>query len=263
MNIIKRELKANLKSFLIWLIPLSIVMYVATIEFETYAGNQEILDAMASFEVLFQALGASVSDITTPEGFITILSLYIYLPLSIYSGLLGSNIISKEEKDKTAEYLFTLPVKRDQVIFSKMIVSLFYSLLFNILLLSIVCVSYLRFERSDQYFSFLFNLSIGVFLTQIIFLGLGMVLSSALKEYKKSGGITIAVLISTFMLSILITMVDGKLDFIKFLIPFQYFQANDMLTGDFNLIYVFISIIVFIATTLSTFIFYKKRDLYI
>jgi ABC-2 type transport system permease protein len=238
-------------------------MYVATIEFETYAGNQEILDAMASFEGLFQALGASVSDITTPEGFISIVSLYIYLPLSIYSGLLGSNIISKEEKDKTAEYLFTLPVKRDQVIRSKLIVSLFYSLLFNILLLSVVCVSYLRFDRSDQYFSFLFNLSIGVFLTQIIFLGLGMILSSALKEYKKSGGITVAALISTFMLSMLITMVDGKLDFIKFLIPFSYFPANEMLAGDFNIFYIIISIGVFISTTTATFIFYKKRDLYI
>jgi ABC-2 type transport system permease protein len=263
MNIIKRELKSNLKSFLIWFIPLSIVMYVATIEFETYAGNQAILDAMASFEGLFQALGASVSDITTPEGFITIVSLYIYLPLSIYSGLLGSNIISKEEKDKTAEYLFTLPIKRHQVIRSKWIVSVFYSLLFNVLLISVVCISYLRFDRSDQYFSFLFNLSIGVFFTQIIFLGLGMVLSSALKEYKKSGGITVAVLISTYMLSMLITMVDGKLDFIKFLIPFTYFPANDMLAGDFNIFYIIISITVFIATTAATFIFYKKRDLYI
>jgi ABC-2 type transport system permease protein len=263
MNIIKQELKANFKAFLIWLIPLSIVMYATTIEFESYEGNQAIIDAMASFEVLFQALGASVSDITTPEGFIMILSLYIYLPLSIYSGLLGSNIISKEEKDKTAEYLFTLPIRRDQVIRSKLIVSIFYSVLFNFLLISVVCISYLRFDRSDQYFSFLFNLSIGVFLTQIIFLGLGMVLSSSLKEYKKSGGITIAVLISTFMLSILISMVDGKLDFIKFLIPFQYFPASDMLTGEFNIFYIFISVIVFIITAASTFIFYKKRDLYI
>lgn len=263
MNIIKRELKANFKSFLIWFIPIALIMYATTIEFETYAGNQEIIAAMANFEVLFQALGASVSDITTPEGFISILSLYIYLPLSIYSGLLGSNIISKEEKDKTAEYLFTLPIKRDQVIRSKLIVSMLYSVLFNILIISVVCVSYLRFDRSDQYFSFLFNLSVGVFLTQIIFLGLGMVLSSALKEYKKSGAFTIAVLVSTFMLSILITMVDGKLDFIKFLIPFQYFPASDMLAGDFNIFYILISIIIFALTSAATFIFYKKRDLYI
>lgn len=263
MNIIKRELKANLKSFLIWFIPLSLIMYIVTFEFESFAGNTEIIDAMQSFEILFQALGASITDITTPEGYISLVSLYIFLPLTIYSGLLGSNIISKEEKDKTAEYLFTLPIKRVQVIKSKLIVAVIYSVLINVILLSVICVSYLRFDRSDQYFSFIINLSIGVFLTQIIFLGIGMFLSSMLKQYKKSGSLTIAALMGTYLISVLITMVDGKLDFIKFLIPFQYFPASDMLIGDFNVFYIILSIVIFAVTAAFTFIFYKKRDLYL
>ena len=178
MNILKRELKANLKSFLIWFIPLSLIMYIVTFEFESFYGNAELIDSFASFEFLFQALGVSISNITTPEGYISLLSLYIYLPLTIYSGLLGSDIISKEEKNKTAEYLFSLPVKRQKVIGSKLIVALIYSLLINVLLLLVVCLSYLRFDRSSNYFTFLFNMSIGVFLTQLIFLGLGMVLSA-------------------------------------------------------------------------------------
>ncbi|MCD4827349.1 MAG: ABC transporter permease [Acholeplasmataceae bacterium] len=263
MNIIKRELKANLKSFLIWLIPLSLIMYIVTWEFQSFAGNSEIIDAMESFEFLFQALGASITDITTPEGYISLVSLYIFLPLTIYSGLLGSNIISKEEKDKTAEYLFTLPVKRTQVIKSKLIVSVIYSLLINVLLLTVICLSYLRFDRSDQYFNFIINLSIGAFLTQIIFLGLGMILSAMLKQYKKSGSLTIAALMGTYLISVLITMVDGKLDFIKFLIPFQYFPANAMLLGEFNIFYIILSIAIFATTSTFTFIFYKKRDLYL
>lgn len=263
MNIIKRELKANLKSFLIWLIPLSLIMYIVTFEFQSFAGNTEIIDAMESFEFLFQALGASITDITTPEGYISLVSIYVFLPLTIYSGLLGSNIISKEEKDKTAEYLFTLPIKRVQVIKSKLIVTVIYSLLINVILLSVICLSYLRFDRSDQYFNFIINLSIGVFLTQIIFLGIGMALSSLLKQYKKSGSLLIAILMGTYMISILITMVDGKLDFLKFLIPFLYFPASDMLSSNFNIFYIILSIVIFIVTTSSTFIFYRKRDLYL
>ena len=115
MNIIKRELKANIKSLIIWALSLSSLYFVASIEFNAFAGDQAIADAMAQFETIFQALGTASSDMTTPEGFLSILSIYIYLPLAIYSGLLGSGIIAKEEQNKTAEYLFTLPVSRRKV----------------------------------------------------------------------------------------------------------------------------------------------------
>ncbi len=263
MNIIKRELKANLKSFFLWLIPLSLIMYVVSIEFETFTNNPEIIAAMESFEVLFQALGASIADMTTPEGYVSLVSLYIFLPLTIYSGLLGSNIIAKEEKDRTAEFIFTLPVTRKQVVSSKVIVAIIYSLLMNIGLMFMISLSYARFDIANDFFNFLLLLSLGVFLTQMIFLGIGMVLSSYLKQYKKSGSLTIAALVGTFMISILITMVDGKLDFLKFLIPFQYFPANVMLKGEFSIIYMILSILISLVTIFYTFIFYKKRDLYI
>ena len=263
MNIIIRELRANLLPLLVWFFPLALIMYAASIEFDSFAGDAAIAEAMESFEILFQALGTEVIDMTSPEGFIGLVSLYVYLPLSIYSGLLGSGIISKEEKNKTAEYLFTLPVERNTVILSKFIVALLYSAIINIAIIFVLFVTYMNYDVSDYYVQFLVNMSIGVFLTQIIFLGVGMILSAVLKHYKKSGSITIGILMSTFMLSILIGMVDGKLDFIKFAIPFQYFPSGDMLSGDFNIGYIILSLIIFISTVGSTFYFYKKRDLYI
>ncbi|XMB67523.1 ABC transporter permease subunit [Mycoplasmatota bacterium zrk1] len=263
MNIIKRELKANLKSLLVWIVPLGAVMYAASVEFSAFAGDPAIADAMKQFEFMFKALGSSVADMTKPEGFISIVSLYIYLPLAIYSGLLGSGIVSKEEKDKTAEYLFTLPVKRYEVIRAKLIVAVVYSMVINLAIVGTVYMTYLRFEVSDGYFRFMSNMSLGVFLTQIIFLGIGMLISSVLKQYKKSGSITIGLLMGTFMLSILIGMVDGKLDFLKFVVPFQYFPSADMLAGTFNFGYVIITLVVTLISVAGTFYFYKNRDLHI
>jgi ABC-2 type transport system permease protein len=263
MNIIKREFKANLKSLLLWTIPLMVLHAVASIEFSAFAGDPAIAEAMQNFEILFQALGTNVVDMTTPEGYIGIVSIYIYLPLAIFSGLIGSGIISKEEKDKTAEYLFTFPVKRNKVIASKMVVAVFNSILVNVFVILAVYLTYLRFDVSTGYFQFMVNMSIGIFLIQMIFLGLGMVLSAMLKQYKKSGSITVGILISTFMLSILIGMVDGKIDFLKYITPFQYFPSNEMLVGNFSVVYVIITFVVSIGTFAATFYFYKKRDLYI
>ena len=96
MNIIKREFRANIFPLLIWVASLSFIMFGASIEFSVFQGDAAIQEAMDQFDVIFQALGSTVADMTTAIGFIGILSVYIYLPLAIYSGLLGSGIISKD-----------------------------------------------------------------------------------------------------------------------------------------------------------------------
>jgi len=262
MNIIKRELKANIKSLIIWALSLSSLYFVASIEFNAFAGDQAIADAMAQFETIFQALGTASSDMTTPEGFLSILSIYIYLPLAIYSGLLGSGIIAKEEQNKTAEYLFTLPVSRRKVITSKLIVAIFYSVVINLIVVFSCYFAFVRFDPEPIFYTFLYNLSIGVLLTQLIFLSIGIALSSILKQYKLSGAITISFMISTFMLNILIGFVDD-LEFLKYVSPFNYFNSANMLTSNFELPFIIISIAIIISGIGSLLYFYPKRDLYI
>jgi len=262
MNIIKRELRANLKSFLIWGLSLVSLYLVASIEFNAFAGDPTIADAMAQFETLFQAIGADSADMTTPQGFLSILSIYIYLPLAIYSGLLGSGIISKEEKDKTAEYLFTLPITRKKVITNKLIVAIFYSIATNLLVILGCYLAFVRFDPDPIFYTYLFNLSIGVFLTQLIFLSIGIALSSVLKQYKLSGAITISIMIATFMLNILIGFVED-LDFLKYISPFNYFSSANMLASNFELIYIVISFVIIGGGIGTLLFFYPKRDLYI
>lgn len=261
MNIIKRELQANMKSLLIWTSSLISIYFVASIEFGAFQGDPVIADAMAQFEALFQALGSQSSDITTPQGFLSILSIYIYLPLAIYSGLLGSGIISKEEKDKTAEYLFTLPVSRRKVILSKLFVAILYSMLINLIIILGCYLAFMRFNPEDIFFTFLRNMSLGVFLTQMIFLSIGVALSSLLKQYKLSGTITISIMIATFMLNILIGFVED-LDFLKYFSPFNYYNSSNMLEGIFELSFLLITFSIVIAGISSLLIYYPKRDLY-
>lgn len=262
MNIIKHELKSNLKGFVIWTVSLCLLFYIASFEYEVFAGNEEILEFMDSFDFLFEALAGVAPDITTPEGYLSLVSIYIYLPLGIFSGLLGSNLISKEERDKTAEFLFSLPVKRNKVILSKVSVGFIYTIAINIVTLTATYFAFGRLGTNDVYNQFVFNMAIGVLITQLIFLGIGMVLSSILTQYKKSGSITIGVLMGTYMLSVLISLTD-KIEFLKYITPFKYFSVDQMLENNFELSFIIISIALIFSTTFATFYFYKKRDLYI
>lgn len=264
MNIFNREIKANLKGFLIWFISLGTLFFLASTEYSVFAENEAIADMMnnPTFEIFFRALGVDNIDILTPEGYLSLMSFYIYLPLGIYAAMIGSGIISKEERDKTAEYIFTLPVTRKKVLFSKLLVAIFYNLMMTIGLLLFCFWAFGRIAPSDNFAPFLMNLTIGVFLIQMIYMSIGLVLSSILKQYKKSGSITLAILIVTFMINML-TQVTDKIDFMKYVTPFQYFNVGNMLNGVFPLEYIILTIIIVGSSITGLFYFYNKRDLYI
>jgi len=263
MNIIKRELRSNLKSFLIWAGALTLLVFVYTAEFGVFADTPSITEAMADFEDMFRYLNIYVTDMTTPEGFTAMVSLYFYIGLGIYSALLGSSIISKEERDKTAEYLFTLPVKRNQVILSKMVVAILYSLLLNLITMGLVVMFMLPYNPTDVFYDFMLLLAPGVFFFQLLFLSIGMLLSSILKQYKKSGSITIGLLIGSYLLSTIIGLVE-ELDFLKYVVPYEYFEAASLLQyNKFDMVYLIITIGIIGVSIAGSFIFYKKRDLYI
>ena len=121
MNVILHEFKANLIALILWSVSLMSIIFMVSFEFSVFQGNTEIQEFMNTpvFQQFYNALGAGSANIMTAEGFLSLLSIYIYLPLAIHAGLLGAGIISKEEKNKTAEYLFTLPVSRTKILLYK------------------------------------------------------------------------------------------------------------------------------------------------
>lgn len=264
MNIIKQEFKSNLISLILWTISLVTIIFLVSFEFQVFQGNQEIQEFMESptFQQFYGALGAGNVNIMTPEGFLSLLSIYIYLPLSIHAGLLGAGIISKEEKNKTAEYLFTLPVSRTKVLLSKFIAGFVYIVLANIIVTGSAWLIFGRFDTTDAYNMFVRNLAFGVFVTQFIFFAIGVGLASTLRDYKKSGSITVGILLSTYMLNVLSNMAK-EANFLRFVTPFRYFAAPEMIENEFSLIYFILSFILITTGIVSLFYFYRKRDLYI
>ena len=262
MNIIYRELRANLKSYIIWMVSLMLLFVAVSTEFSAFKDNPDIIDALEGFDAFYQALGITMSNMSTPEGYISMMSIYLYVPIAIYSALLGSSIISKEERAKTAEYLFTLPIKRETVIRSKMIVGFIYVLSFVLVIILGLTITFYRFELTSSFYNFMFYLGFGLFFTGLIFMSIGLFFASYLKQYKRSGAISLAIAIGTFMLNMVVQLVE-ELDFLKYVIPYKYFDVEEMLKRNIELIYVLLSLIIICSSITGVFIFYKKRDLYI
>ena len=157
----KREMKVNLKSFLVWIsILIGIFLVVFLMYPSIFSGdNAKMIDEMMEIfpkEVLkmFNMDIASMNSAfgwIKSEGFI-----FVLLIIGCYSGMLGSNILLKEENDKTIEYLSVLPIKRRNIVLSKITCGLIYISLMIVILMGFNYVCLFISEEFDQKQFFLF-----------------------------------------------------------------------------------------------------------
>ncbi|NQT59093.1 MAG: ABC transporter permease subunit [Bacteroidetes bacterium] len=264
MNIIRRELRAHMKSLLIWIGCIAFFIAIMMSEFSAYANNPEmgaILDSMP--KALLDAFSISGSNLTTVSGFLSIASVYFFIMLAIYAVLLGSSIISKEERDKTVEFFLTLPISRQRVIISKWISAVINCIIINAATGLVLYITTAKYEPDNDFYKFLGLMLLGMFIVQMIFLSIGMLLAAIMKRYRKSGTYSVSILLVTYILSVLVGLSD-KVDFLKYFTPFKYFKADYiLLEGTFEGVYLLISLGIIAVSTAGIFIFYSKRDLHI
>jgi hypothetical protein len=83
MNIFLRELRANLKSLLIWSVILGALIAVGVAKFSAFAGNPEMLQILDSMPVaMLDAMNLRAFNLTTLSGFFGI--------MFVYFGLMGA-----------------------------------------------------------------------------------------------------------------------------------------------------------------------------
>ena len=135
----KREMKVNLKNFIIWLFLLIGIFLIVFLIYPSIvqSDNIKMIDEMMKIfpEEVLKAFNMDVSSMDSAfgwlksEGFI-----FVLLIIGCYAAILGSNILLKEESDKTIEYLNSLPIKRWNIVSSKVFSGLLYVVLMVILL---------------------------------------------------------------------------------------------------------------------------------
>lgn len=264
MNIFLRELKANLKSLIIWCVIIALLIMVGTAKFSAFAGDPEslkILDAMPA--AVLDALNMRAFNLTTITGFYGIMFIYYALMGAIAAAMWGSDIISKEERDKTVEFSLVLPVSRSKVITSKVLAALVNSIAFVLITWAMSSVSVQKYNPDAEFYSLLRLEMAAMFMIELIFLAVGLLLGCAMKRYKASGSTAVAIILSTYFISILSGMQE-KLDFLKYFTPFKYFDAGVFFrSGKLDGMYLIISAVIIVVCVAGAYLVYNRRDLYI
>lgn len=264
MNIFLRELKANLKSLLIWSFIILLLVMIATTKFSAFAGDPEmlkVLDAMPP--ALIDAMNMRAFNLTTLSGFYGIMFIYFGLMGAMSAAMWGSDIISKEERDKTVEFSLVLPVSRSRVITAKALAALVHCIAFVLITWAVSLAAVQSYNPDRAFYDFLTLEMQAMFAIELIFLAIGLLLGCAMKRYKLSGSTAVGIILTTYFMSIISGMQED-LDFLKYLTPFKYFDAGDLFrSGQLNGTYLVLSAIIIIVSMAAAYWIYNRRDLYI
>jgi len=154
-NIYQMEMRRNLKSFLIWAGSICGMLFFGMLFYPAINADGLLMQMEALFENpmmkgMLAAFGADVSSLGNLMGFyVTYNSIYNVLLGCIFASVLAGNLLAKEEAEKTAEFLFTRPVSRTTIFFSKTAVLFTYITLLS-LMFFIVSIASMEFVKKDS-----------------------------------------------------------------------------------------------------------------
>ncbi len=233
MNIILRELRANLKGLIIWCIGIIALVSGASTELGTLQNESfDIAEVMKMFpESMYEALSFDLINFNTPEGYFSYIGEYLTMLAALYAVLAGVNILSKELRKKTSESLFTMPVTRSHIIRMKFVATLINSLIFTGVLYVGTLFSFMRFEPTQEFFTRLPLYFLFVFVVMVLFLSGGLCLSVLSKNQKRTGAIAAGITLLLYVLTFLVG-IHESFGFLKYITPFEYFSAITILRGD-------------------------------
>lgn len=260
----KREMKINLKSFIIWT---SILIGLFLVVFLVYPSivnseNMQMMDEMMKMfpEEMLKAFNMDISSIDSAFGWLkTEGFVFVLLITGIYSGILGSNILVKEESDKTIEYLNSVPVTRKKIVLNKIVCGILYIILM-IVIVGIFNFIGLEFSGEFDRKSYLL-LSMTPIFSSIVIFAVCLFLSTFTHKTKKTMGISLGFVFAGYFLKIVSEMGEST-EFLKYISVFTLADIRNVIVDvAINPLMVVLSIVIMVVFMILTVFRYEKKEL--
>ena len=264
MNVLKRELRTGIKPFILWTIGLFFLDFAGLIKYmgiSATTGDADIMKLLDQFPRIVMAVFGMVGlDIKSLGGYYAILAFYALICVSIYAIHLGSDAVNREAIDKTYEFIFTKPLKRQYILGMKLLSGAIYLTVFCVLnvLFSILAVSTLKIEGNINTEMLLFGLS--AFLVGMLFFSLGAFFAAIVKKSEKGSLYGNLSFLVVFIMGVIFDMFENA-TVLQFFSPLKYFLPTDLLNRQLNLFYAAVCIIGTTVLLWRTFVVFCKKDL--
>jgi ABC-2 type transport system permease protein len=263
MNMFIHEMKAYRKSTIIWTCSLVAVIMLFLSIYPSFAKEADAFkELMEGFpEPVRKAFGLSVDSMSSLVGFYSYTFLYITLCGAIQAMNLGTSIISKEVREKTADFLLTKPVTRSQIITAKLLAALTSLVITNVAYLTVASFMASIVKIQDYSYKTFFMVSFTLFFIQLFFLALGVIVSVLARKIKSVLPISLGTVFGFFIVGMLGSAIGDEA--VRYITPFKYFDTNYIIkNSSYEVTFIIIEVVFIIIAITASYFVYCKKDIH-
>jgi ABC-2 type transport system permease protein len=263
INIFRHEFKTNLRSVITWSAVMAAILLIFESLFPSFSEQAGLInEMMANFPPqLLTAFGMNGVDLSTVLGFFAFLFIFVQICLAIQAANYGFSLVSVEEREWTADFLLTRPVKRAQVLTSKLLAALGGLAITDIVFWA-ASFGFINLFKGDKSYDsgtlLLLMASIVVF--QLFFFFVGLVVSLLVKRIRSVMPYSLGLAFGMYVLSAFGDMLGTSA--LEKITPFKHFEPNFIISnGRFDLPLVLVSVAVIVVSVVGSYILYTRRDI--
>lgn len=263
MNIMMRELKVHRIGLLFWCVSMLALVGAGMAKFAALdEAGRSVEQLMSTLpRAVLAVFGMTGFDLSTASGFYGLLFLYVAVMGAVHAVLLGSTMISEEERDRTSEFLFAKPITRGRAVTGKLLAGLLNVVVLNLVTASSSIYFVGFFGEGRQSSDEIHVLMVGLLLLQLIFLAVGAVVAGLSRRPKRAPSRATSVMFLTFLLHYLVNL-NEDLAFLRFVTPFKFFDAATLMAdGALDPVFVALSVGIIALAVAGTYRLFAIRDL--
>ena len=261
MTLVKHELKQGKISFLIWTASIGFLLAICIFLFPEMKGQMDsVNDMFASMGSFTEALGMDRLNFGTLIGFYAVeCGNVLGLGGAFFAALCAVGILSKEEKDKTAEFLLTHPVSRKRIITEKLIAVLLQITAMNLIIYALA-VGAIAAVGEEIPWKEISLMHLAYYLLQVELAGICFGISAFLR--KGSAGVGLGIAAMMYFLNLIANIADVA-EFLKYITPFGYCEGADIVAnGRLDGAMVAIGVVMGIGGIVIAYLKYTKKDIH-
>ncbi|AHF10436.1 ABC transporter permease subunit [Dehalobacter restrictus] len=263
MNIVLHELKAYRKSIIIWACSMTLLAVLYIFLFKGLGHDIENFKAFLNNmpDVIKKSFNIFIDSISTLEGFYSFVFSFVVLCGAIQAMNLGTAIVSKEMRDRTADFLMTKPVSRSYIMTSKLIAAFSALVMTNIIYLGLTVSAAVALVGTFNLKVF-FMISVTMFFVQLIFMALGVLISVMAGRIKSVISVSLSTVFGFYILGSLGSFLGEEK--VRYFSPFRYFDTAYIIKhAAYEVSFVVIGIVFIIAAIAGSYLVYLKKDIHV
>ena len=262
-NIYNHEFHARLKSMIIWSLAMAALIIFFSSLFPAFSDQAAVMnDFLARYPAqLRAAFGLDKIDLSTVLGFYAFTLVFVQLCMAIQAGNYGFGLVSIEETELTADFLLSKPVRRTQVLTSKLLAAITCLIITELVVWVCTFASILLFRAGHEYQTgTLLLLLFSLLIFQLIFLGIGLFISLLLRRVRSVTPFGLGLAFGAYVINGF-SGVFGEIK-LELITPFKHLDPTYIvLHASYNAPLVLLDVAVILITIMASYWLYTRRDI--